>query len=175
VRRGWWGLWIGVLLAVPAQGQEPMTENTFRRGPESGAPSAVIADVAWLAGEWRGEGLGGAIDEGWSTPAGGAMVAWFRMAQRGEPVFYELMTIAEENGTLVLKVKHFNPDMSGWEQPEETVDFPLVMVEKDAVHFEGLSYRLTGADSITIHLAMQTGEGEFREERLVMTRVVPGS
>ena len=41
------------------------------------APAADIADLAWLAGHWVGEGLGGRATEVYSAPAGGQIVGHF--------------------------------------------------------------------------------------------------
>ncbi|RYY34034.1 MAG: hypothetical protein EOP59_16885, partial [Sphingomonadales bacterium] len=55
------------------------------------AQDATIADAAWLAGRWVGEGLGGQVEESWSPAMGGQMAGHFTLVQDGKPVFYELM------------------------------------------------------------------------------------
>ena len=36
----------------------------------------------------------------------------------------------------MLKVKHFNPDFSAWEERAEFVPFPLVKLEKNVAYFQ---------------------------------------
>lgn len=155
--------------------QEKLTEHTFTRSPGAPGPTAPVEDMAWLAGHWVGEALGGTVEEIWSPPRGGAMMGMFRLVKDAETVFYELMTIVPENGSLVLRLKHFNADLTGWEEKEDTVDFPLVKVADDAFHFDGLSFRPEGNDGVRIHLAMRGEDGTVREETFAYSRVRPGS
>lgn len=72
------------------------------------------------------------------------MMGMYRLIRNAKPAFYELCTIVEENGSLVLRLKHFNPDLKGWEETDKTVDFPLVALvigQKDGgVREETFSY-----------------------------------
>lgn len=99
-----------VLLAHPVFAQETLTERTFRLKPATASPPATLADMAWLAGHWTGEALGGQSEEIWSEPAAGSMMGMYRLIRDWKPVFYELLTIVEEHGSLKLRLKHFNPD-----------------------------------------------------------------
>src|SRR5262245_45051261 len=90
------------LCSTPAWAQERLTEHTFKLSEGTQAPAATIADLAWLAGHWTGEGLGGFTEEVWSPPRNGAMVGMFRLVRDDKPVFYELLTVAEEKGSLML-------------------------------------------------------------------------
>src|SRR5688572_10348065 len=78
------------LSAVPAiQGgaTQGSTPNTLTLPDGAPRPAARVSDLGWLTGTWTGEGLGGAIDEVWSEPAGGSMVCYFRLVRDGQPVF----------------------------------------------------------------------------------------
>src|SRR5690606_36146300 len=121
---------VALLLPVPlAAAQESAPAFHARRLGDAQSPPATIDRVAWLAGRWVGEGLGGVSEEIWSPPAGGAMMGSYRLLKDGAPVFYEMFLLVEEKGTLILKVKHFAPDFTGWEEKSEFVDFPLVAIE----------------------------------------------
>jgi hypothetical protein len=142
-----------------------------RRLGEAKSPPATLDQVAWLAGHWVGEGLGGASEELWSPPAGGAMMGTYRLLKDGAPVFYEFLLLVEEHGTLILKLKHFGPDLTGWEEKADFVDFPLVAIEGDAVHFDGLTYERQADGSMRIYLLLRSREtGEVREELFTMRR-----
>lgn len=159
-----------LLLCSSLGAQEPFTANTLKRAPDAPAPAATIDDVAWLAGSWAFEGLGGTGDEMWTEPAGGSMLGLFRLLQDGKPAFYELGTLDEVDGSLVLRIKHFNPDMSGWEEKAETVDFPLVAMSPEELAFEGLTFRRQGEDEFVAFLAFVSGDGSTREERVLYRR-----
>ncbi|MEO1369587.1 MAG: DUF6265 family protein, partial [Acidobacteriota bacterium] len=118
--------------------------HTVRLDAGASSPAASIDDVAWLGGYWRGEGLGGDTEELWGAPIGDRMVGSFTFSKGGELVFAETMMLVEEGGSLVLKIKHFNPDFSGWEEKDDFVSFPLVRVGRSEVFFSGLTFRRTG-------------------------------
>jgi hypothetical protein len=152
-----------VLLALPVSAQEKLTERTFRLKPGASSPPATLADMAWLAGHWAGEALGGQSEEIWSEPGAGAMMGMYRLIRDGKPVFYELLTIVEQNGSLMLRLKHFNPDLTGWEEKQTTVDFPLVAKNDGAVHFDGMSFHPKGNDALVVYLAIRQKDGSLRE------------
>ncbi len=65
---------------------------------------AGMADMAWLAGAWVGtRGTGGAvsIEERWSPPLGGAMLAVSRTVSRGRMTAFEFLRVVERDGGLV--------------------------------------------------------------------------
>lgn len=153
---------LGVAVSA-AQAQSRHTANTLKLdGP--GRPPATIADVAWLAGTWRGEALGGQVEEIWSHPSGGAMMGMFKLLRVGRPGLYEFELIVEEEGSLTLKLKHFNADLASWEEKEEYVSFPLVKLEEGAAWFGGLTYRLTAPGRLQVFVAMDHGEGVHEAE-----------
>ncbi len=65
---------------------------------------ATIKDVAWIAGNWVGtRGTNGqtAIEERWSKPSGGAMLATSRTVRAERMVAFEFLRIVEREGSLV--------------------------------------------------------------------------
>ncbi len=145
-----------------ATAQSKLTENTLRLDDPANMPAASIDDLAWLSGRWLGEGFGGILEENWNPPLGGAMVATFRSIKEGKPNFYEICLIAPEGNSLVYKVKHFNPDLTGWEEKDDYVTFPLVKLEPDTAWFNGLTMVREG-DTCTQYLAMKKKDGTYRE------------
>lgn len=78
------------------------------RHPEDIAPptpaKATIGDLAWLSGAWVGtRGTNGttAIEERWSPPLGGAMLAVSRTVRGERMVAFEYLRIVERDGGLV--------------------------------------------------------------------------
>jgi len=121
------------------------------------APAATLADLAWLQGSWEGEGIAGAPAlESYSAPAGGQMVGHFRqMRADGMVMFYEIITIVEQGGSLAYRLKHFNPDLTGWEEKDEVEAFPLTARSADRFEFSGLVYERTGPDAMTASVVVE--------------------
>jgi Domain of unknown function (DUF6265) len=156
------------IAAQSATGQSK-TPNTLSLAEGAPRPTARVADLAWLAGRWTGEGLGGRIDEVWSEPDGGAMVGYFRLVRDGKPVFYEILTLLESEGSVELRLKHVNPDMTGWEEKDRFITFRLLKHDKTGAYFSGLTFRRISDDVLEGYLALKSG-GEVREEKFVYRR-----
>jgi hypothetical protein len=150
------------------QAETGSTTNTLRSAPGATRPAAGVADVQWLIGHWKGTGLGGVSEEIWAEPVGGVMMGMFRLVLKGQPSFYEFMHLAAEKGSLVLKLKHFNPDLTAWEEKDRFVSFPLVRLGSNEAFFGGLTFRREG-DRLAIFLAMRQ-DGKVREERFDLER-----
>ena len=146
------------------------TPNTFLLPQGAPRAAAKVTDFSWLAGTWAGEGLGGQVDEVWSAPAGGAMVGHFRLMKDGKPVFYEILTLLEVDGSLEMRLKHFNPDMTGWEEKAGFVTFKLARLDSGTAYFGPFTIKRTGPDSWEGYLAMSQG-GQTSEEQFVFKRV----
>ena len=88
------------------------------------------------------------------------MMGMFRLVKRDEAgkdavTFYEFLTFVEQDGSILLKLKHFNADLSGWEEKDRFVTFRLVRVAPDAVYFDGLTFRRDAPDRLSIFLALR--------------------
>jgi hypothetical protein len=158
---------LAFLLAAlaPAVAQETRTA-----APGAAPPPARVADLAWLAGEWEGEGITGPAREVYSRPVGGQMTGHFVQTRDGGIWFFEIMSIAEVNGSLEYRLKHFNADLSGWEERADVRTFPLVAVEEGAWYFDGLTIRRDGPDGMigAVRIAHDDGttsEAVFRYRR----------
>ena len=123
------------------------------------APPATLGDVAWLQGSWEGEGIDGAPAlEAYAPAAGGQMVGHFRQLNTdGTVMFYELITIVEEGGSLAYRLKHFNADLTGWEEKDKVVSFPLTDRKGDRLDFSGLVYERTGKNTMTASVKVNEG------------------
>lgn len=148
----------GTLLA-----QSSLTPNTLKLDQTSGRPKATLSDVSLLIGHWKGEFLGALAEELWLPSAGGSMLGVFRLYDEKKAMFYELMTLVEEEGSVSLKLKHFNPDLKGWEEKDGMVTFRLVKASKDGVWFEGLTYRKLEDGSIRGFIAFSQKDGTVTE------------
>ncbi|MEL7217542.1 MAG: DUF6265 family protein [Pseudomonadota bacterium] len=125
---------------VAAQNLEPETRLGVA-GYES--PPATLDQLDWLVGQWAGEGIQGApAMESWLAPTGDTMVGTFvQETTDGAIMFTEHMYLMQESGTLALRLKHFNADLTGWEEKDDMLTFRLVAMEPCAVYFNALTLR----------------------------------
>lgn len=120
--------------------------------------------LSWWNGHWVGTGLGGDCEMTWDPPAGGTITGLFKFMKEGKPVFYEFILLSnDENGTS-LKLKHFNPDLSGWEEKEDFIAFEFVSADETSISFEGLSYHKISDCEMEARLKIKSKEGSIREE-----------
>lgn len=162
-----------LLAAAPAAAQTRPTPNTLGFEPGQARPRATLADVAWLAGHWRGPGLGGVSEEVWAPPLGGSMMGSYKLVQGDSVVFYELLSLVEEDSSVVMRLKHFGADLKGWEEKAEVVSFPLVRLTPTEAFFDGMTIRRLDADHLQIQLAIHMRDGTVREEEFRYERVRP--
>jgi hypothetical protein len=86
---------------------DPWSVGLYRHAKYIALPApakAAIGDLAWLGGAWVGtRGAEGAIsiEERWSPPLGGAMLAVSRTVSRGKMGAFEYLRIVERDGGLV--------------------------------------------------------------------------
>ncbi len=96
----------GLELTVQAHEPEKRASHTclYRKAAdlEGRAPVAARIDTLdWLAGDWSGTRRAASIEERWSPPAGGAMLATSRTVNGGKMAAFEFLRIVEQGGTLV--------------------------------------------------------------------------
>lgn len=111
-----------------------------------------LENIKWIAGTWHGEAFGGITEEIWSEPSGGSMMATFKLINEGKVTFYEIEVIREVENSLVLQLKHFGPDLKGWETKDETVDFPLKEITETKVIFEGMTFEKISDTEMNIYV-----------------------
>ncbi|MFL0355252.1 DUF6265 family protein [Erythrobacter sp. GH1-10] len=139
---------VATLAAISMQSM-PVSAQETRIGEEGfESPSATIAQMQWLVGQWSGDGIGGApAMESWLPPTGNTMVGTFvQRTADGAIQFTEHLYLMEEEGTLVLRLKHFNADLTGWEEKDKMLTFRLVAIEPCAAYFNALTLRCADPD-----------------------------
>lgn len=116
---------------------------------------ATIKDVAWIAGDWVGTRNTSAIEERWSPPSGGAMLATSRTVRGERMVAFEFLRIIEREGSLVYIA-----------QPNGSPPTEFVLVEFSATRAvfanprhdspQKITYELT-ADALTATIGYMKG------------------
>ncbi len=124
------------------------------------SPEASLSQVSWIAGHWKGEAFGGITEEVWTPPLGDSMMGSFKLVSKGKVSFYELCTIREVENTLILQLKHFHGNLKGWEEKDETVDFPLVEIGEGVVYFDQFTFKLISDNELHLYVVLSDGETE---------------
>lgn len=126
-------------------------------------PAATIDQLAWMTGNYAGNLGPNTLEENWIAPEGGSIAAMVRMTGNGGTSMFEMITIEEVDGSLVLNVQQFDAGFKP-RAPEPTT-MELAMIMDNHVHFnavtEGgmrsLGYTLDG-DTFTIHVEQASGQ-----------------
>lgn len=160
-----WLIGLALVVAPTAHGQQV-------RSTDGAAPAAAsIEQLAWLEGSWEGEGLGGPASETYSRVQGGQLTGHFVQTDgKGGIAFTEIIHLGphgEGGRSLAYRVRHFNPDMRGWEDKTGApVVFPLIAIERDRWYFDGLTIHREAPDRMTIWVRIGAGDkagGKARE------------
>ena len=138
-------------------------QNVRTLAPGAKSPPATVADIAWMVGHWEGEGLGGQSLETISPPIAGQMSGHFQQVKDGKVNFYELYQFVPRGSSLVLRIKHFSADLAGWEEKDQSVEFPLVAIEEGVAYFDGLTMRRVGADGMESFVVIDHKDGRKEE------------
>lgn len=149
------------------------------------APTALaeqtIEDLAFLEGHWRG-GEDFVFEEIWSAPEGGVMTAMARGVSDDTVRVLEYVIVAEEDGALVMRFKHFNTNYSTWEEDEAPLTLTLTQIQSEDATFTAdppshtvTSIRYWKPDSETLQVDVaQIENGEEGGFTLVFNRVDQG-
>ena len=137
--------------------------------PASAQSLATIDQAGWLAGRWVGEGLGGPFEETWAPAAGGQMVGHFQLVKDGKPAFYEILLLDSQPNGLRLRVKHFNPDFTAWEDKAVWHSFEPVAVAPNQLKFNGLTFVRTG-DDLLITVTLRAKDGTVANHPISLKR-----
>lgn len=133
----------------------PLSENG-----QDGQPQPTLKDFAWLSGRWTATlPNGDQLEEVWTASAKDLMASFRWADKEGKAKFYELIVVTEEKGKLVLRLRHFNPDFTAWEEKTKPMVAEAVTATPDKVVFQVngdakvlLTYERTGPDAFTATL-----------------------
>ena len=146
------------------------------------AARASIAQVAWIAGDWQGEaGPGAFSQEVWAAPAGDCMMGMWRLVIDGKVKLFETLSITQEEGGPVLRLRHFGRDGVGWEERDKPLTLKVDQIGEGVVAFAGpgrsgplrIVYRRTGDDTMTVAVEKDGGSEQFTFRRMGAWRGAP--
>ena len=152
------------------------------QAPAATAPpaKATVDQLSWVAGAWAGTLGERTIEQHWSAPVAGSIIAMYRSIQANKPTLYELLAIEQDGDGVVLRIKHFAPGagLVGREAKDQSQDQRLVKVEDRMAVFEGGTaaspVRITfrSPDPATLNITVESirdgapASTEFRYKRI---------
>ncbi|MEM6908435.1 MAG: DUF6265 family protein [Pseudomonadota bacterium] len=177
MRALWTSLATGSLvLGTPIAAEEPKLETRVVES-DFESPAAKADQLDWLIGSWSGPGVRDALAQETSTaPVGGTMVGTFiQQNADGSIMFTELMYIRPVGESLEMAIKHFNPDLTSWEEKDEVERFRLVALEPCAAFFQTLTVRCADpqAPGEGLVVAVRSGSDEAGNTRELVFRYRP--
>lgn len=162
---------LGPLLLALSLSTAALAAETRSLAPGAVPAAASVDGLGWMAGTWAGEGLGGSALVSYSPPVDGQMPGHFRLVKNGQIDFYQLVGIAQIGNSIEYRVKHFDADMTAWEDKAQVARFPLVAAEKDVWFFDGLTIRRAGPDRAVHVVRIKDKDGSHREASFTYDRV----
>lgn len=125
-------------------------------------PAATIDDLAWMTGNYAGAIGPNQLEENWIKAEGGSIAAMVRSTGAGRTGMFEMITIEEMDGSLVLHIQQFNPGFVPRTPTPQKME--LMAIHDNHVHFNAVSdggmkslgYTKEG-DTFTIHVEQANG------------------
>jgi Domain of unknown function (DUF6265) len=169
---------LGALAILPlclALGSRPTRSAQVEGGNSAQHPAPVVngplvQDLAFISGHWQGGVTGGIFDEEWSPPSADSMMGMFRYMEGGAVKFYEFMVIEATATGPVLRLRHFDPGLVGWEDKNAALSLPVSSFTEKQVVFSNvdnsirLTYRRSSPDALTVILEHNAGGHKGRQE-----------
>jgi hypothetical protein len=158
---------------------------TGAQAPQAGgAPpaKATVDQLAWVSGAWTGKLGERTIEQHWSAPLAGSIIAMYRSIQDNRATLYELLAIEQEGTGVVLRIKHFapGPGLVGQEGKDESVNNTLVALNGRTAVFEGgtpaspTRITFTSPDPATLNIVVERQrDGKPVTTEFKYTRIKP--
>jgi hypothetical protein len=147
------------------------SQNVLHLLEDQKMPKASIEQVSWISGEWAAEIWGGKAREIWMVPDAGYMTGAFQFIQNDSVQFLELISISEEKGSIVMRVRHFGADMVAWEDKAASQIFELVYLEPNRAYFNGITYILRSPEHMDVYVEIHQQDGTISEEKFAFKRI----
>lgn len=116
---------------------------------QKAAPGATLADVAFIAGHWKGEMGSSLSEEIWASPSGDNMMGMWRLVAGGQVKLFEFLNIVQEAEGPVFRLRHFDRQGVGREEKDKPVVLKLVSLKPREAAFEGPEYSGAGTVRLT--------------------------
>lgn len=127
------------------------------------AAEASIEQLDWMTGNWAGQLGPNQLEENWIATEGGSIAAMVRMTGNGGTSMFEMITIEEVDGSLVLNIQQWDPGFEPRTDGPQTMELREITdnsVMFDAVSEGGmaaLGYSHPDEDTFIIHIERPDG------------------
>ena len=129
-------------------------------------PPADIEQLSWMTGNWAGNLGPNQLEENWISTEGNSLMAAVRMTGADATSMFEVITIEEVDGSLVLHLQQFDPGFVP--RTESAMEMELAEITPNSVSFVNnsgigmptLGYSNPDADTFIIHVGQDHG-GSF--------------
>lgn len=96
----------------------------------------ALTELDWLVGRWVGKYGDNDAEENWQAPRGGSMICTFRWINPDETIrFFEFFIVEASGDGILMRIKHFGPDLVGWEEKDNSTELDLVHLDKEEAVF----------------------------------------
>jgi hypothetical protein len=135
-------------------------------GTTFAGPPASIEQLDWMTGNWAGNLGPNQLEENWIATEGSSLMAAVRMTGADATSMFELITIEEVEGSLVLHIQQWDPGLEP--RTESAQEMELAEITANSVKFVDasgfgmptLGYSHPDSDTFIIHVG-QEGGGTF--------------
>lgn len=126
-------------------------------------PPATIEQLSWMTGNWAGNLGPNQLEENWISTEGRSLMAAVRMTGSDATSMFEVITIEEVDGSLVLHIQQW--DAGFQPRTEAAQKLELVEITENSVKFEDVSgfgmptlgYSNPEAETFIIHVGQDGG------------------
>ena len=91
--------------------------------------------------------------------AHGQMGGFARGYDKNGLMFNEIITIMESEGSIEFRLKHFSPELHGWEPQNKPIRRPLIKITEDALYFDTVTYVKQDKDNYILYIRIPNKEG----------------
>jgi hypothetical protein len=159
--------------SAPATAQSPR-EQVRRLAPGQASPAATLADAQWLVGHWIGDMPEGPVEQVFLAPVARQMPSFVRAIGREGILFYEISNLVESEGSLRFRLRHFTPELVGWEDAGGAIERRLIAIENGNLYFDRISLIRSGPDSYIVYFLNMAGDEERETITVPFRRVRKG-
>ena len=129
-------------------------------------PAASIEQLDWMTGNWAGNLGPNQLEENWIASEGNSLMAAVRMTGNDATSMFEMITIEEAEGSLVLHIQQWDPGFVP--RTESAMEMELTEITGNSVSFVNISgfgmptlgYSHPDSETFIIHVG-QDGGGSF--------------
>ena len=129
-------------------------------------PAASIEQLDWMTGNWAGNLGPNQLEENWISSEGNSLMAAVRMTGNDATSMFEMITIEEAEGSLVLHIQQWDPGFVP--RTESAMEMELTEITGNSVSFVNVSgfgmptlgYSHPDSETFIIHVG-QDGGGSF--------------